>query len=96
MKKLLYLILFVSAGLFAKAQNPTFSPSTFTAEDQVTLTYDVTGTGMAGATEAYIWLWGNAGDSPLNTSWTNSPAAANRMEFRTAPNGSRRRRIFST
>ena len=76
MKKLLYLILFVGAGLAVKAQNPVFSPSSFTAEDQVTLTFDVTGTGMAGASEAYIWLWGNAGDSPLNSSWTNSPAAA--------------------
>ena len=76
MKKLLFLTLFISAAFFTKAQNPVFSPSTFTAEDQITLTYDVTGTGMAGATEAYIWLWGNAGDSPLNTSWTNSPDAA--------------------
>ncbi len=77
MKKLfLYFILFLSAGVGLKAQNPTFTPSTFTAEDQVTLTFDVTGTGMAGATEAFIWLWGNAGDSPLNTSWTNSPDAA--------------------
>ena len=65
MKKLLFLTLFISAAFFTKAQNPVFSPSTFTAEDQ-----------MAGATEAYIWLWGNAGDSPLNTSWTNSPDAA--------------------
>jgi hypothetical protein len=76
MKKLLSLLFFITAGLAVKAQNPTFSPSTFTAEDQVTLTFDVTGTGMAGATEAYIWLWGNAGDSPLNSNWTNSPPAA--------------------
>lgn len=76
MKKLLYLSFLITIGLAAKSQNPTFSPATFTAEDQVTLTFDVTGSGMAGATEAYIWLWGNAGDSPLNTSWTNSPAAA--------------------
>jgi len=59
-----------------KAQNPTFSPAVFTAEDQVTLTVDVTGTNMAGATEAYIWMWGSGGDSPLNTSWTNSPETA--------------------
>ncbi len=76
MKKLLSFLLFIMAGLAVKAQNPTFSPSSFTAEDQVTLTFDVTGTGMAGATEAFIWLWGNAGDSPLNSSWTNSPDAA--------------------
>ena len=76
MKKLLHLLFFMGAALFSKAQNPTFSPATFTAEDQVTLTFDVSGTGMAGATEAYIWLWGNAGDSPLNSSWSNSPDAA--------------------
>ena len=76
MKKLIYLSFLLLFGFAINAQNPTFSPSTFTAEDQVTLTYDVTGTPMAGATEAYIWLWGNAGDSPLNSSWTNSPDAA--------------------
>ena len=76
MKKLLYLFLLVGAAFTANAQNPSFSPSSFTAEDQVTFTFDVSGTGMAGATEAYLWLWGNAGDSPLNTSWTNSPDIA--------------------
>jgi len=76
MKKLVYFICLMLAGYAARAQNPVFTPSSFTAQDQVTLTFDVTGTGMAGATDAYLWLWGNAGDSPLNTSWTNSPDAA--------------------
>jgi hypothetical protein len=76
MKKLLYSLFLLVIGFAAKAQNPVFTPSSFTAQDQVTLTFDVTGTGMAGASEAFIWLWGNAGDSPLNTSWTNSPDAA--------------------
>jgi hypothetical protein len=76
MKKLLSLILLITLGFSVKAQNPTFSPPSFTAEDQITLTFDVTGTPMAGATEAFLWLWGNAGDSPLNTSWTNSPETA--------------------
>lgn len=76
MKKLFCFLLLTASSVFAGAQNPTFSPSSFTAEDQVTLTFDVTGTSMAGASEAYIWLWGNAGDSPLNTAWTNSPDAA--------------------
>lgn len=75
MKKLFYLLSFLSIGACVHAQ-VTISPSSYTAEDQITVTVDVTGTAMAGATEAYIWLWGNAGDSPLNTSWTNSPAAA--------------------
>jgi hypothetical protein len=75
MKKLFYLFLFLTATVWADAQ-VTISPSSFTAEDQITVTVDVTGTSMAGAAEAYLWMWGNAGDSPLNTAWTNSPAAA--------------------
>ena len=75
MKKLLYILLFITTGLWAGAQ-VTISPSSYTAEDQITVTVDVTGTNMAGAAEAYLWMWGNAGDSPLNTAWTNSPAAA--------------------
>jgi hypothetical protein len=75
MKKLLYLLIFTTAAVWANAQ-VTLSPASFTAEDQITVTVDVTGTAMAGAAEAYVWMWGNAGDSPLNTSWTNSPATA--------------------
>ena len=75
MKKLFSFILFTAATFWADAQ-VTISPSSFTAEDQITVTVDVTGTNLAGSTDAYIWLWGNAGDSPLNTSWTNSPATA--------------------
>lgn len=62
------------------AQNPSFSPATFTAEDSVTITVDVTGTPMAGQTEAYIWIFafktadpsGAATDGFVNGSWTNS------------------------
>jgi len=77
MKKLLSLIFLIVAGLSANAQNPSFSPSIFNAEDQVTLTIDVTGTNMAGATEAYIWIFSNpdiggGADGVSNGSWTNS------------------------
>lgn len=81
MKKLLYFIFLLSAAVTAKAQNPSFSPSSFTAEDEVTLTIDVTGTGMAGATEAFIWIFSNP-DLPggtngiVNGDWTNSSTAA--------------------
>lgn len=77
MKKSFFSIfILVLSFMSVQAQNPVFSPTSFTAEDRITLTFDVTGTGMAGATEAFIWLWSNAGDSPLNTSWTNSPETA--------------------
>jgi hypothetical protein len=64
----------------------TFSPSTFTAIDPVTITVDVTGTPMAGESEAYIWIFsnpsisGNAAfpnkDGSVNGSWGNSSDAA--------------------
>ncbi|MDZ4794765.1 MAG: hypothetical protein SGI83_10850 [Bacteroidota bacterium] len=81
MKKLLYFILLVVTGITVKAQNPSFSPATFTAEDEVTLTIDVTGTGMAGAVEAYIWIFSNpdiggGADGVTNGNWTNSSNAA--------------------
>jgi hypothetical protein len=81
MKKLLSLILLIVAGLSVNAQNPTFSPSIFNAEDQVTLTIDVTGTGMAGAVDAYIWIFSNpdlggGADGVTNGSWGNSSDAA--------------------
>lgn len=81
MKKILYFIFLISAGLTAKAQNPSFSPSSYTAEDEITLTIDVTGTGMAGAAEAYIWIFSNPGlsggaDGVTNGSWTNSSNGA--------------------
>jgi hypothetical protein len=81
MKKLIYFIVALMAGLTVNAQNPSFSPSSFTAEDQVTLTIDVSGTGMAGATDAYIWIFSNpdiggGADGTSNGTWTNSSDAA--------------------
>lgn len=94
MKQLLYLLLFTFLGLGAAAQNPSFSPSSFTAEDEVTITIDVTGTGMAGSADAYIWIFSNPGlsggaDGITNGSWTNSseaakctPAGANKFTYK--------------
>jgi hypothetical protein len=82
MKKI-FLIIFCLATIgwnVARAQNPTFSPPIFTAEDEVTLTVDVTGTPMAGQAEAYIWIFSNVSgggrDGFTNTSWTNAPPSA--------------------
>ncbi|MBK8608805.1 MAG: hypothetical protein IPL84_02330 [Chitinophagaceae bacterium] len=87
MKQLLYLLLFIFSGFAVKAQNPSFSPSSFTAEDEVTIYIDVTGTGMAGVTDAYLWIFSNPGlsggaDGVTNGSWTNSNEAA-----KLTPNG---------
>jgi len=82
MKKIiLSLIGLLVIGMVANAQ-VTFSPGSFTGEDQVTLTVDVTGTPMAGQSEAYIWIWANpngVGPGPngtVNGDWSNSSTAA--------------------
>ncbi|MFT3826493.1 MAG: hypothetical protein QM731_21410 [Chitinophagaceae bacterium] len=80
MKILATIIVSLALCIGVHAQNPTLSPSTFTAEDSVTITVDVTGTTMAGQTEAYIWIFafktadpsGAATDGSVNGTWTNS------------------------
>lgn len=82
MKKIFSFILFVLFTALAGKAQVTFSPSTFTAEDQVTLTVDVSGTPLAGQSEAYIWIWANPGgvgpapNGTVNGDWGNSGAAA--------------------
>jgi len=83
MKRLLSLLIIACVAFISdvKAQ-VSFSPSSYTALDQVTLTVDVTGTPMAGQTDAYIWIFANPGgngptkDGIVNGSWTNSSADA--------------------
>jgi hypothetical protein len=93
MKKILLIALLAIAAQWANAQftNFTLSPGTFTAEDEVTITADVTGTGMAGEADAYIWIFCNSNapgfiskDGIVNGSWGNSPAMAKMT--RIAPN----------
>lgn len=82
MKKILLTMILGFCVAFAFAQsNPSFSPATFTAEDEVTITLDVTGTGMAGQTEVYLWMFSNDGvgggkDALTNGQWGNSSEAA--------------------
>jgi hypothetical protein len=90
MRKIFFIIIAMLAVQFSFAQlNVTFSPATFTGDDQVTLTIDVTGTGMAGETEAYMWIWANKDadhstypdkDGFTNTDWGNAPLTA-KMTF---------------
>ena len=75
------LMILLSVGV--RAQTPTFSPASFTAQDQVTLTIDVTGTPVAGVSQAYIWIWANPGgvgpapNGVVNGQWgASDPSAA--------------------
>ncbi len=88
MRKIIFLFVFAVLAQCSYAQFGTvqFSPSTFTGDDAVTFTIDLTGTTLAGEPEVYIWIFANGGSTEsqyppkdgitTNTSWSNSPAAA--------------------
>jgi hypothetical protein len=64
----------------AKAQIVTISPAAYTAEDEVTIRVDLTGTPVAAA-QPYLWTWcetnaGGGNDGVTNGSWGNSSDAA--------------------
>jgi hypothetical protein len=80
MKKFLLSMLFSLCSLWAFSQ-VTFSPASFTAEDEVTITLDVSNTPLAGLNDIYIWIFSNDGvgggkDGLVNGQWTNSSEAA--------------------
>lgn len=82
MKKILLLIIYCFGAIWASGQGKvTFSPATFTSEDEVTITLDVTGTELAGANDVYLWAFSNDGvgggkDASTNGQWgASSPSA---------------------
>ena len=90
MRKILFLfILAITAQVsFAQFGTVQFSPATFTGDDAVTMTIDLTGTTLAGEPEVYIWIFANGSITPsdaqyppkdgitTNTNWGDSPLAA--------------------
>ncbi|MBL6449100.1 hypothetical protein JMN32_22505 [Fulvivirga sp. 29W222] len=72
MKNILKILLLALLPLAGTAQTVTTSPGVFTAEDEVTLTVDVSGTSLAGYTgDVWIWAWIAEGcssscDAPTN------------------------------
>lgn len=83
MKKLVLSILCSLTVSLAFGQGKvTFSPATFTAEDEVTITLDITGiSALAGQTSLYIWAFSNDGvgggkNALVNGEWGSSSEAA--------------------
>jgi len=72
------LLFFCATVLFA--QKVTFQPASFTAEDKVTVTIDVTGTPMDGKEPAYLWSWCQKNGSFTANSKTNGSAWQNSSE----------------
>jgi len=48
------------------------TPGSFTAEDQITIRINVTGTSLAGVSPVYLWNWSNLGGLNTNGDWTSS------------------------
>ncbi|MCO4294392.1 hypothetical protein NF867_16140 [Solitalea sp. MAHUQ-68] len=71
---ILTLILLLICNILS-AQTLTISPTSYTAEDEVTLRIDVTGSPLEGIEPAYLWLWSNAGDCLTNGGWGSSSDA---------------------
>ena len=72
-------LIFSSFG-FSQVQNATFNvvPTTFSVDDEITITVSNIDPGLWGETDIYLWAWyfdlndNPAGDSPTNGSWENS------------------------
>ncbi len=89
MKKILTLLLFVSSTCFA--QKPTIEPAFFSADDEITITYNVTSSSLSSLDEAWIWMWlpGKNIDAPSNVNPASSNAAAtNPAKFTKTVDGS--------
>ncbi|HEY0732926.1 MAG TPA: hypothetical protein VGD33_10945 [Chitinophagaceae bacterium] len=83
MNKLFRILIFTALALFSRSAfaQVTLIPSTFTAEDQITIRVDLTGTVAQGLAQPYIWIWselqnGSGQDGIVNTDWGNSPETA--------------------
>jgi hypothetical protein len=58
MKPILLFLFIMSSCWISFGQSATATPSSFTGDDEVTITLDATGTGLAGYTgDVYAWTW---------------------------------------
>lgn len=75
--KLVLVCILVSNILFAQnvSVNPTVTPALFRPGDEITVTYDVTGTNLANLADAYIWVW--IPDTDINAKYNITPASTN-------------------
>ncbi|MFN8341547.1 MAG: alpha-amylase family glycosyl hydrolase [Cyclobacteriaceae bacterium] len=65
-----------SASLAQKVSiNPTVTPAIFKSSDVITVTYDVTGTSLAGLSNAWIWVW--IPGKNVNAKYNVNPASSN-------------------
>ncbi|MEH0156775.1 alpha-amylase family glycosyl hydrolase [Limibacter armeniacum] len=71
--RILLFLLGVSITAFAQTPKVSLEPANATVLDEVTITFDVSGTNVEGLSDIYIWGWSNVGDWQTNGgSWTTS------------------------
>jgi 1,4-alpha-glucan branching enzyme len=82
-KILLFTLLAIQISLFAQkvTVNPTISPPLFSQTDQITVTYDVTGTSLANLSVAYIWVWIPGKNTDAKYNINPATAAADPAKF---------------
>jgi hypothetical protein len=87
MRKLYTLLLVMIGSVYGWGQTaitPSFSPAIFSPEDEITITYDVTGTSLANLSSAYAWVWipGQNIDAKYNVNPASSdPTKTNNAKF---------------
>src|SRR5690349_9878496 len=60
MKKYLFVLatlIIGTAGAQKVTLNPTITPAVFSYNDQITVSYNATGTALANLSNAWIWVW---------------------------------------
>src|SRR4029077_631758 len=55
--------------------NPTITPTLFRYNDQITVTYDVSGTSLASLTNAWVWVW--IPNTTIGAPYDVNPASSN-------------------
>ena len=71
------IILLFSVSAFAQTTsiNPVITPALFSPSDEITVTYDVTGTPLASLPNAWIWVW--IPGSNIDAKYNVNPASEN-------------------
>ncbi|SMG18022.1 Por secretion system C-terminal sorting domain-containing protein [Marivirga sericea] len=83
MNKFLIIISLLFLQFISFAQNvnlqPTIEPEFFSADEQITITYNVTGTSLSSLDDAYMWMWlpnNSTTDAPSNINPADSDPEA--------------------
>ncbi len=76
-KSLIFFLILPFANSLAQkvTLNPTITPALFRYNDQITVTYDVTGTSLATLGSAWVWVW--IPNTTIGAPYDINPASSN-------------------